>query len=82
MDEKGQAARVPGRAAELHRIIQQILGVTAFHSENVRDGKKIRRMTVVASLDDCRAAYDKHTGYEREWDELIPEEEEMGSAPF
>jgi Family of unknown function (DUF5906) len=80
--KKAKPRAFPVGAAELHRIIQQILGVTAFHSENVRDGKKIRRMTVVASLDDCRAAYDKHTGYEREWDELIPEEEEMGSAPF
>jgi Family of unknown function (DUF5906) len=68
----------PVGTTELHRIIQQILGVAAFHSENVWDGKKTRRMTVVASLDDCRAAYDKHTGYEREWDEIIP----SGEAPF
>jgi hypothetical protein len=64
----------PAGSAELYRIIQQILGWAAFHSENVWDDKKTRRMTVVASLDDCRAAYDKHTGYKREWDEILPPE--------
>jgi hypothetical protein len=58
----------PVNDAELHLIIQQILGAAAFRSEKVRTGKESRRMIVVAGLDECRAAFDKHTGYKRDWD--------------
>jgi hypothetical protein len=58
----------PVNDAELHRIIQQILGAAAFRSEKVRVGKESPRMIVIAGLDECRAAFDKHTGYKRDWD--------------
>ena len=58
----------PVNAAELHRVFQQILGAAAFRSEKVRVGKTSPRMIVVAGLDECRAAFDKHAGYKRDWD--------------
>jgi hypothetical protein len=60
----------PVNLAELDRIFQQILGSTAYRSEPAWDSetKKKRRMTLIASLNDCSAAFDKHTGYKRDWD--------------
>ena len=54
-------------APELDRMIQQVLGPTLFHSHPVRDGVVKRRMTLIGGLDECRAAYDRHTGFSREW---------------
>jgi hypothetical protein len=72
----------PVNAAELDRIIQQVLGAAAFHSEKVWSGKKTRRMTLVASLSDCRDAYDKHTRHKREWDGIAPREAGEASDPI
>jgi hypothetical protein len=57
----------PANAAQLYGMIQQVLGVALFHSQQVRDGASTRRMTMIGSLDECRKAFNRHTGYVHEW---------------
>jgi hypothetical protein len=59
-------ARHSVNAAELDHTIQQILGAALFHSEPVREKGKLRRMTVIGKLKECRDAYDKHAGFDYE----------------
>jgi hypothetical protein len=61
--------------ADIYTSIRQVLGHALFRSEQVRvPGTPYRRerLRFLGSLDDCRAAYDKHTGHAHEWDSVTP----------
>jgi Bifunctional DNA primase/polymerase, N-terminal/Primase C terminal 2 (PriCT-2)/Family of unknown function (DUF5906) len=65
-----QTRRPSVNSAEFHGILQGILGSTRFYSRQVKEiGGGGRRQTVLmlASLDDCREAFDRHAGREHEW---------------
>ena len=68
---QAQHRGAPARnAAELETNIRRVLGRALFHSEQVRvPGAAYRRerLRFFGSLDECRAAYDKHTEYAHEW---------------
>ena len=54
-------------AAELRATIQQVLGPARFRSHPVQDGVIKRRVILLGSLDECRAAFDQHSEFKHEW---------------
>jgi len=65
---RGSPAR---NSDELETSIRRVLGRALFHSHQARVLGARERMRFIGRLDDCRAAYDKHTEYTHDW----------GSAP-
>ena len=57
----------PVNGAELNTTIQQALGRAVFRSEPVWDGPIKRRMVLINSLNECRAAFDQSAGYAHIW---------------
>ena len=57
---------------ELYGKINRVLGTTLFRSHQARASGDRDRFRFLGSLAECRAAYDKHTGFPRDWTEFGP----------
>jgi hypothetical protein len=57
-------------AAELYGKINRVLGTSLFRAHRVRVPGNRSYLRLLASLTECRAAYDKHTGVSRDWDDF------------
>jgi hypothetical protein len=75
-----QARRPSVNSAEFHGIMQGILGSSRFCSRQVKEiggGGKRRFVLLLASLDDCREAFDQHVGRGHEWSDADPADDEL-----
>jgi hypothetical protein len=61
--------------SEFHKMVQDVLSSQCFRSKQVKrpkSGGERETLLLLASLHDCRAAYDKHVGYPHEWADAVP----------
>ena len=75
-----QARRPSVNSAEFHGIMQGILGSSRFCSRQVKEiggGGRRRFVLLLASLDDCREAFDQHVGREHEWSDAASADDEL-----
>ena len=75
-----QTRRPSVNGAEFHGIMQGILGGSRFCSRQVKEiggGGKRRTVLLLASLEDCREAFDRHAGRELEWSDAASADDEL-----